>query len=89
MTVYVDDFDAPFRGMKMCHMIADNKQELINFAGKLGLKPEWIQDKGHFVHFDISQSMKVLALSKGAKSVTAAELVKIAIKNREQAKGNQ
>lgn len=32
MTVYVDDMAAKYRGMKMCHMIADSSEALLASA---------------------------------------------------------
>ena len=42
MAVYVDDMHLSlmgcFRGMKMCHMIADEEVELHRMAGRIGLE---------------------------------------------------
>lgn len=75
MTVYVDDMRAPFRGMIMCHMVADTREELLEFAIAIGLKPSWRQkwDSHHF-HFDISLSKKREAITKGAVAITWREL---------------
>lgn len=77
MTVYVDDMKAPFRGMIMCHMVADTEEELIAFATKqLGLKKEWHQHAGTWrSHFDIALSKRKLAVSLGAVEITTRQLV--------------
>ena len=38
MSVYVDDPIWPFRGMMMCHMIADTPDELHAMADKIGMQ---------------------------------------------------
>jgi len=65
MPVYVDDMFAPFRGMLMSHLTADTVEELQNFAGKLGLKPEWFQDK-RVPHYDVAKSTRLKAIKLGA-----------------------
>ncbi len=37
MTVYVDDMEAEFGNMIMCHMIADTHDELIAMADAIGV----------------------------------------------------
>jgi hypothetical protein len=68
MTVYVDDAKNPFSNMLMCHLWADTREELIAFAIRIGVNPKWIQEppKASWVHFDIAQSKRTLALSLGA-----------------------
>lgn len=67
MSVYVDDMNAPFGRMLMCHMIADTTEELLAMVDKIGVQRKWIQDKGTYrEHFDIALSKKKLALSHGA-----------------------
>lgn len=70
--VYIDDFNAPYRGMKMCHMLADTTEELLDMVDKIGVNRKWIQDAGtHGEHFDICLAKKKLAIANGAKEVTA------------------
>lgn len=76
MSVYVDDMKAPFGNMVMCHMWADTDAELLTMADKIGVQRKWIQ--GHptlsfgkhrnasWVHFDIAQSKRALAVKHGA-----------------------
>jgi hypothetical protein len=43
MSVYVDDMRAPYRGMIMCHMIADTDEELNAMASAIGMQRGWFQ----------------------------------------------
>lgn len=72
MSVYVDDMEAPFGRMKMCHMYADTHEELVTMADAIGVNRKWIQYPGHPVkeHFDIALSKKRIALSLGAIGTT-------------------
>lgn len=92
MAVYVDDMNAPFRAvpfgrtMKMCHMIADTPEELREMARKIGVQQKWIQYPGTpREHFDICLAKKKLAIQFGAKEITAKELAKTLLRNRETA----
>lgn len=66
MTVYVDDMKAPYRGMIMCHMIADTEEELHLMADAIGL------DRKHYQgdHYDICQRKKIAAMLRGAKEIS-------------------
>ena len=76
--VYVDNFNAPYRGMKMCHMVADTSEELFAMPDKIGVNRKWIQNKGtRLEHFDICLSKKKLAIAAGAREVSFMELGKI------------
>lgn len=78
MAVYVDNFNAPYRNMVMCHLIADTREELLEMVDKIGVKRKWIQEYGtHREHFDIALSKKKLAIQFGAIEVTPRELVEI------------
>lgn len=69
MSVYVDDYRVKFRGMIMSHMTADTIEELHQMADKIGLKRSWFQD-GSTPHYDVSESMRKLALKNGAVEET-------------------
>ncbi len=77
MTVYVDDMQAEFRRMVMCHMAADTIDELQVMAQKIGLDRAWYQDAAGHPHYDVSKSKRALAIKNGAVEVTAKELVRI------------
>jgi len=68
--VYIDNFNAPLGRMKMCHMIADTTQELLDMCRKIGVQTKWIQypDTAN-EHFDICLSKKVRALDFGATEI--------------------
>ena len=76
MTVYVDNYNAPFGRMIMCHMVADTLDELHAMADKIGVARKWFQDH-RTPHYDICKSKQELAFKHGALPVTARELVKI------------
>ena len=70
VTVYIDDMNAPFRRMIMCHMIADTEEEVHQMADKIGVARKWYQRN----HYDICLSKKKLAIQHGAKEITWREL---------------
>jgi uncharacterized protein DUF4031 len=70
MTVYVDTMQAPFKGMLMCHMIADSEQELHAMAEAIGMQRQWYQRD----HYDISMERKQLAIQRGAREIGMREL---------------
>lgn len=83
MAVYVDDMRAPFRGMVMCHMLADTDAELHAMAAQLGLARRWHQKPGTpHSHYDIAMSKRALAVKLGAKEVNRHELVAIVRRKR-------
>ena len=70
MTVYVDTMQAPFKGMLMCHMIANSEEELHAMAAAIGMQRRWYQGD----HYDISMERKHLAIEKGAREIGRREL---------------
>lgn len=77
--VYVDGMRLPYRGMVMCHLVADSLDELHDFAAKLGLQKRYFQDKS-LPHYDVSLSKREKAVKLGAKEVSAKEVARIARK---------
>jgi Protein of unknown function (DUF4031) len=70
MSVYVDDMNAPFGRMLMCHLIADTTEELLRMVDIIGVQRKWIQDAGtNREHFDIALSKKKLAVNAGAVEI--------------------
>lgn len=77
MAVYIDNFNASFGRMVMCHMIADSTQELLEMADKIGVKRKWIQKPGTYAeHFDVCLTKRKLAVEHGAVEVSPKELVR-------------
>jgi hypothetical protein len=80
MPVYVDDLCIPAdvengRGAKLhgkwSHLYADTHEELVAFAGQIGLRPEWIQDEGTpGEHFDVVMTKRARAIERGARAVS-------------------
>jgi Protein of unknown function (DUF4031) len=78
--VYVDNFQARFGRMIMCHMMADTTEELLDMADKIGVARKWIQAEGTGrEHFDVCISKKIKAISLGAKEVNMRDLAKMAM----------
>ena len=74
MTVYVDDVFAPYRGMLMCHMVADTEDELHRMADMIGVDRRWYQRSASTPHYDVAKSKRLLAIGFGAKAITRREL---------------
>lgn len=83
MTVYVDDMEAKFGRLVMCHMIADSESELHAMADTIGVARKWYQDD----HYDIAKTKRALAVENGAKEITQRELGMIVIARRRAARG--
>lgn len=78
MAVYVDNMQAQFGRMKMCHMIADSTDELLAMADRIGVARKWIQSAGTArEHFDIALSKRALAVEAGAVEITMRELARM------------
>lgn len=85
MGVYVDDMSAAYRGMIMCHMIADTHSELVEMADKIGVQRKWIQKEGtNQEHFDIALSKRRIAVAFGAQQITIRQLA-IMLRDRKNA----
>lgn len=66
MVCYVDDMQAPYGRMTMCHMIGDTDEELHAMALKIGVHRRWFQGD----HYDICKSKRALAVQHGAQEIT-------------------
>jgi hypothetical protein len=69
--VYIDTADK--RGWS--HLIATSIEELHKFAIGIGLKREWFQDKPGHPHYDVGRTLRKIAITNGAKSISKKELV--------------
>lgn len=83
MAIYVDDMINnlwKLRGkiVKNCHMWSDQgKEELLDFAEKIGLKRTWIQTKSYLPHFDLVQKYRDKAIENGAVPLNRKDTVKM------------
>lgn len=85
MAVYVDNMRASYGRMKMCHMMADTTQELLDMADRIGVDRKWIQKSGTaHEHFDIALSKRALAVQAGAIEVQMRDLGMLIRKRRGQ-----
>lgn len=76
MAVYVDNVRHAYGRMVMCHLWADELDELLAMVDAIGVQRKWIQGhptlsfgkhrKASWVHFDISLGKKELAIAHGA-----------------------
>lgn len=65
---------AKYKGMIMCHMVADSISELHEMAEHLGLR-KYFQSHTKYPHYDISLTKKSEAMKLGAIEVTQKELL--------------
>ena len=87
MAVYVDTMRANYGRMKMCHMLADSTDELLEMADRIGVARRWIQHAGTYrEHFDICMSKRSLAVRAGAKEVSQRE-VGLMLRGRRNSEG--
>ncbi len=90
MPVYIDDYYAPFRGMRMCHMIADTHEELLEMADKIGVQRKWLQAPGSYKeHFDVCGTKRNAAIVNGAVPITVMELGSKLIERRNALRGEK
>ena len=83
MTVYVDDMEAKYGRMVMCHMVADTTEELLAMADKIGVARKWLQKPGHYQeHFDVCKAMRVRAVALGAVEIDRSGLGEFLSKRR-------
>jgi hypothetical protein len=83
MPVYVDDMQASYGRMKMCHMLADSVAELLAMADKIGVDRKWFQALSH-PHFDIAMSKRKLAIEHGAIEVDRRGIVAVKKRHRDK-----
>ncbi|MBE3038424.1 MAG: DUF4031 domain-containing protein [Chloroflexi bacterium] len=74
MSVYVDTLvsclpNRNWRWTKTCHLFADTEAELLAFAARMNLKPEWFQSNRSLPHYDLAPSKRRRAVCLGALEV--------------------
>lgn len=85
MAVYVDNMVARYGRMKMCHMLADTTEELLEMADKIGVARRWLQHAGTYrEHFDICLAKRALAVKAGAIEITMKDVGKMLVQRRRQ-----
>lgn len=91
MAVYVDDmYRYPmgrFGRMKMSHMVADTRDELLEMADKIGVARRWIQHPKagrDRCHFDVAMSARAKAVAAGAIEMTMRDLAMMCRRWREE-----
>jgi hypothetical protein len=59
---------AGYAGTKWCHMWSstNDETELLTFAARIKLQPQWIQRLPGFTHFDLTPSRRRAAILQGA-----------------------
>jgi len=80
MAVYVDHLQPTppsrrgrnWRYDSYCHLLADSRTELLDFAARLGLRRSWFQD-GRYPHFDLTANKRLQARRLGAVEITTKE----------------
>jgi hypothetical protein len=83
MSVYIDNARIFCGRMRMSHMVADSKHELLDMAERIGLKRHWLQKEGTpWEHFDVCRSKRVLAVQLGAVEVDGRQIVSIVLDRR-------
>ena len=76
MSVYVDNFQANYGRMIMCHMIADTLEELHAMAKAIGIHRKHFQSKqARHPHYDICLAKRKQAVNLGAIELSSKELI--------------
>jgi hypothetical protein len=85
MTVYVDAIftaepqgkQAKSHGVRWCHMISTDLEELHEMARKIGLKRSYFQDHRIYPHYDLAPAKRALAIAEGAQEITTEEKLRM------------
>ncbi len=72
--IYVDNPIHPWKNKLWCHLVADDIQELHDFAQNIGLKREWFQNHRIQPHYDITASKRELAIRLGAIPIETKQM---------------
>lgn len=79
MAVYVDDPIWNWQGLKWCHLLADDIDELHRFAGRLGILRASYQGppRSRAPHYDLTGFERARALRLGARPCSREEIVAV------------
>lgn len=84
MAVYVDVAQIPYGRMKMSHMMADSRDELLAMAERIGVPVKHIQAKGTYrEHFDVCEQKARAAVALGAQRVGGRRLAQLMRQRRD------
>lgn len=80
MAVYVDAAIWKWKGLKWCHMLADDIDELHRFAHRIGVKKTSYQGPPRTAtpHYDLTGYERRLALRAGAIACSRQEIIAVA-----------
>jgi hypothetical protein len=80
MAVYVDQAIWSWLGLKWCHLLADDLEELHRFAAALGIKRTSFQalPKASYPHYDLTAYERRQAIAKGAVSCSRDHILLVA-----------
>lgn len=84
MTVYVDQLmdcvpNRRWRWRQACHLVADELDDLHDFAYRLGLKRAWFQmSRSGVPHYDLTATMRARAVRLGAEEIGPDRFCEIA-----------
>jgi len=79
MAVYVDDAIWHWRGLKWCHLLADDADELHRFAALLGIKRTSFQGPPESAtpHYDLTGYERGRAIALGAVVCNRQEIIAV------------
>jgi hypothetical protein len=79
MAVYVDDAIWKWQGLKWCHLLADDIDELHRFAARLGISRTSYQGPPRTTapHYDLTGFERRRAIALGAKPCSREEMVAV------------
>jgi hypothetical protein len=91
MTVYVDQAIWKWLGLKWCHLLADDLDELHRFAANLGIKRTSFQapPKSSAPHYDLTAYERKRAIAQGAVTCSRDEMVVVVRRLRATFHGRQ
>ena len=76
MTVWVDPLkDWGWNLGPSCHLLADTREELHQFAARIGMQRRWFQDHPRLWHYDLTASRRAEAIRLGAIELDLRESV--------------
>lgn len=80
MAIYVDFVKIKFKGYLWCHLLADNLQELHDFAELIDVDKRLFHRDASYPHYDITVQMRETALYHGAIAADRKKIIECAKK---------